>query len=466
MKSFSNLFKTLLVALVATTLTTSCIKDKFDEPVQLPDVDPNLEVNLTIEQLKDLYKTEPVEITEDYTISGVVISDDKDGNVYQTLIIQDATGGVGFRVLRTDLFTDYPYGRKVYVKLKGLWVGAYNNLIQVGSADDGAGSVEAIPAAFVGDFFIKGPRNQTVTPLEISIADLSSKYQNTLIKLKDVEFISSQAGIATYADAVKKLSASTNLEDCNGNKIEVRTSGYSKFAAEVVPAGKGDVVAIYQIFRTSNQLILNRTSDVVLTDTVRCGGPIDPPVDTIAPTLPVASKLLSVASDFEDFPAFLANLSFQIRSYATEAKGLGFSNSTGMAIKAIDGIGGTANQGVVNLKANASFIPAEDVNSISFYVKGTSGKSLVLYVYKTDGSFYTFNVGDLTTNKLVNPVSSSGTPSYTGTINTNGNWVLVTLNLTGITDINRTSTGDIFSLRVGHSAPYDLVIDNIVAWKK
>jgi hypothetical protein len=48
MKSFSTIFKTLVVAVLASTLVTSCIKDKYDEPTQLPDTYPNLEVNFTI----------------------------------------------------------------------------------------------------------------------------------------------------------------------------------------------------------------------------------------------------------------------------------------------------------------------------------------------------------------------------------------------------------------------------------
>lgn len=466
MKSVSTIFKSFVVAIAASALLTGCIKDKFDSPAEVIDQDPNLPVNLTIEELKNLYKTEPVEITEDYIISGTVISDDQAGNVYQTLIIQDETGGVGFRIQRPDLFTDYPFGRKVYVKLKGLWVGAYNNLIQVGAGTDGAGGVTAIPAALAADYVVKGPRNQTVTPLEITIDELSSKYQNMLIKLKDVQFIAAEAGKVTYADAVNKLSVSTKLEDCNGKTIELRTSGYSKFAATVVPEGKGDIVVIYQIFRTTNQLLLNKLEDVQLTNPERCGGGPVEPVDTTAPTAPATdAKLLSVATDFEDFNAFVNNLRFAMRSYATKADGQGFGGTTGLAIKAPTGIGGTANQAVITPKANAGFILAADANRISFYVKGTAGKTLVLYVYKSDGtSFHTFNVGDLTTHKLIKP--TSGSASYTGTINTNGQWALVTLDLTGLTDINRTTDGDIFALRVGHTEPYDLVIDNIVAWKK
>lgn len=461
MKSFSTIFKTLIVALIATTLTTSCIKDKFDEPTQLPDTDPNLEVNLTIEQLKDLYKTEPVEITEDYIISGVVIGDDQDGNVYQTLIIQDATGGVGFRVQRTDLFTDFPFGRKVYVKLKGLWVGSFNNLIQIGSGDDGQGSVNLIPAAFVGDFFIKGPRNQTVTPLEISIADLSSKYQNTLIKLKDVQFIDKEAGKATYADAVKKQNGTTNLEDCNGNKIEVRTSGYSKFAGEVVPAGKGDVIAIYQIYRTSNQLIINHSSDVKLTDTVRCGGVIEPPVDTLAPSVPgAAAKLLFPGADFEDFAVFKAQISplgGGLKPYGVSANGEGFGGGNALALRGTP----TGNDYVFTINASTQATFPAAAKYLSFYVKGTSDKSLSINLTKADGSTINpFNVDALSANKLIKVTSSN---QYTGAINTNGNWVLVTLDLTGV-DLNKTASGTLFSIKVGKETAYDLLIDNIVVW--
>ncbi len=465
MKSVSTIFKSFVVTIAASTLLTGCIKDKFDSPAEVIDQDPNLEVNLTIEQLKNLYKTEPVEITEDYIITGTVISDDQQGNVYQTLIIQDETGGVGFRIQRPDLFTDYPFGRKVYVKLKGLWVGAYNNLIQVGAGSDGSGGVTIIPAALAADYVVKGPRNQTVTPLEITIDELSSKYQNMLIKLKDVQFVAAEAGKATYADAVGKQSASTKLEDCTGKTIELRTSGYSKFAGTVVPEGRGDVVVIYQIFRTTNQLLLNKVEDVQLTNPERCGGGPIEPVDTTAPAAPATdAKLLSVGTDFEDFDAFVNNLRFPIRSYATKAEGQGFGGTTGMVIKAPTGIG-TQNQAVITPKANAGFILAEDANRISFYVKGTAGKSLVFLLFKSDGTTsHTFNVGDLTTHKLIKP--TSGTASYTGNINTNGEWALVTLDLTGLTDINRTTEGDMFALRVGHTEPYDLVIDNIVAWKK
>ena len=449
----------MLIAILASTLLTSCVKDKFDTPEPTPDVDPNLAVNLSIDELKNLYTGSSAEITGDYIISGTVISDDSDGNVYQTLIIQDSTGGVGFRIQRTDLFTDFPFGRKVYVKLKGLWIGAYNNLIQVGAGDDGQGSVTLIPAAFVDSFFVKGPRNQTVTPLEIAIPDLSSRYQNTLIKLKNVQFQEGQAGVSTYADAVNHQAESTVLEDCDGNKIEIRTSGYAKFAGTTLPGGKGDVVAIYQIFKTSNQLLLNKSSDVQL-DGERCdtgGNPTDT-TSNDAPSSPDPSAvLLFPGSDFENWSDFQSSInSFGIKSYATQATGTGHDGSNALSLNGTPG----GNDYVFTIAAsdNAKF-PA-GATRLSFYVKGTAAKSLSINVYSSTGDKTYYNIEDLTENKLV---TSSENNQYTGTINTNGNWVLVTLDLTGA-GLNSTNSGDLFALKVGKNAAYDLLIDDIKVW--
>lgn len=461
MKHTKYLTRLLLVAILSTTAFSSCIKDKFDEPTEAPDIDPNLEVNLTIQELKDLYKGESVKITEDYIISGVVVSDDQAGNVYQTLVIQDETGGVGFRVQRSDLFADFPFGRKVYVQVKGLWIGSYENLLQVGADDDGKGSVTLIPAAFVDDFFVKGPRGQKVEPLEISIQGLSNRHQNRLIKLKDVQFLEGEAGVLTFADAENKGTLNRLMEDCEGNRIIVRTSGYASFAGDVLPSGKGDFVGLYQIHRTDNQLLINKTSDLKL-DGERCDGegtdPGDPnePTDPEAPTEPGENaSLLFQGADFEDWNSFTSQItSHGIKNYATQAENQGFGGGHALAIQGTPG----GNDYVFTIEKNA--FPA-GATKLSFYVKGTAGKSLSLNIYKQGGNgFTTFNVSDLTTNKLI---ENSPNNQYNGNIDTQGEWVLVTLDLSGV-ELNTSNDGSSFALKVGKDANYDLLIDQVMVW--
>eukprot|EP01034_Spumella_vulgaris_P006617 gene6617-8418_t len=123
----------LVVALVVTTLS-SCIKDNYDEP-PVNGSDPNLTVTHTIRNLKHLFNgTSSVQITDDVIIAGVIAADDRSGNFYKTLVIQDSTAGITIRLDESGLFNNYMVGRRVFIKCKGLYLGAYNGLIQLGAA--------------------------------------------------------------------------------------------------------------------------------------------------------------------------------------------------------------------------------------------------------------------------------------------------------------------------------------------
>ena len=101
------LFTALLLAGIS-----SCVKEKYTTP-PLNNVDPNLTANATIADLKALYtSTVPVQITQDLIISAVVVGDDKSGNLYKQLAIEDATGGIVLSIVGSDLYTTMPIGRR------------------------------------------------------------------------------------------------------------------------------------------------------------------------------------------------------------------------------------------------------------------------------------------------------------------------------------------------------------------
>jgi|GEM_PF-1234332 len=453
MRSLATVFKTLIVAVLAGTILTGCIKDKFDEPPVKEEELPDVEANFTIKQLKDLYTGTALVIEQDYIIEGIVISDDKTGNFYQTLVIQDAEAGVSIRIARSDLFTDFPVGRKVYVKLKGLSLGAYRNLIQVGASIDEEGGVGLIPAAMVDQYVLKGPRDQQVTSKTLTIAEISSEYQNMLITIKDVQFKSADAG-QPYADAEKKQTLNRTIEDCTGKSVILRTSGYASFASEKTPSEKGEIVAIYQVFGTTNQLYIRDPKDISFT-AERCGGTTEP-VDTSAPSQPGAGAVaLFPGYNFETFSDFTNSLSQALQTYATQAAGQGLNGSAALAIAGKP----AANDFVFTIKSDAAKFP-EGAKKLSFYVKGTAAKSLSLNLYKKGSGYYAFNVGDLSGNKLIKSATNN---QYTGTINTNDKWVLVTLDLAGVADLNTDGSNSfMFALKVGSASDYNLYLDNFV----
>ena len=74
-------------------VVSSCNK-KFDEPPL--GTDPNITANLTIKDLKAMYSSigNFQKVNDDKVISGIVIADDRSGNFYKQIIIQDETGGI------------------------------------------------------------------------------------------------------------------------------------------------------------------------------------------------------------------------------------------------------------------------------------------------------------------------------------------------------------------------------------
>lgn len=258
MNRLLNLFFFLLLG----TALTSCVDQTFDEP-PVDGEDPGITATTTIAELKSLYKVAQfVPITQDIIIGGVVVADDRSGNYYKTFILEDETGGIQVRISQTNAYNFYPIGRQLFIKCKGLVLGDYNGVPQLGGyiyVEDGAQNLGDIVSA--NDYIIKGKRVGEPAPKVKKIKELTTDDINTLIKLENVEFAGTDVGL-TYADIVGRASVNRTVTDCNGNKILLRTSGYATFAGEKIPAGNGSLVAIYSVFGKDKQLFIRELSDV------------------------------------------------------------------------------------------------------------------------------------------------------------------------------------------------------------
>ncbi len=121
--------------------------------------------NTTIAELKALYKNSPVKIEKDIVIGGQVVSEDRSGNIYKSLYIQDATGGIELKIGKTALYNDYKLGQWVWVKCSGLTLGAYNGMLQLGYADPtGEYETSYLDVQYIIDTHIF--RGEVDTPLE------------------------------------------------------------------------------------------------------------------------------------------------------------------------------------------------------------------------------------------------------------------------------------------------------------
>lgn len=264
-----NKLITLLTAALILTSISGCIKDNFDAP-PVGGKDLGVGINFTIDSLKARYNGQPYAITEELIISGIVTADDKSGNFYKQIIIQDNTAGICVLLDGNGIYNDYPIGRRIYIKLKGLYVVSYKNLIQICAAVLPDGSFAGIPTSLYDRFILKGSYFHYVKPKQVTLSQLNNSYQNMLIELNGVEYQSADAG-ETYADVYTKSSLTRVIKDCNGGVMDTYNSGFSNFANELTPTGKGTMVAIYSVYNTDGQLLLRDPSDLKM-DSTRCGG--------------------------------------------------------------------------------------------------------------------------------------------------------------------------------------------------
>ncbi len=172
--------KTLTILAVA-VLLASCeefqpvFTGKYDEPGDYEKV--TMEPNITIGELKDMYKGKPLKIQERLVIGGQVSTSDQSGNIYKSIYIQDATGGIEIKIGKTGLYNDYKLGQWVYVVCDGLTLGSYNGMVQLGYEDmTGEYDTSYLDVQYIIDAHVfRGEFAEPLAPQVVEEADLKKK---------------------------------------------------------------------------------------------------------------------------------------------------------------------------------------------------------------------------------------------------------------------------------------------------
>jgi Family of unknown function (DUF5689) len=278
----NKIFKLMTaVMMVVTTLTFSACKKNFDNPPGA--ADPAILANTSIKALKAMHTSAGAYdvITSDIIISGVVVADDKSGNLYKQLFIEDSTGGLQIMLDANSLYGTYPVGRKIFIMCKDLCISDYNNTMQLGvkALVGGVPSLEGIPANLISKFVVGGSINNPVLPTVVTFAQLNTVYApanqpwqhpyiGRLIQLDDYAFTNPNT---SYSDtSAYKSTLNRDIKNCAGNLLTVRNSAYANFAALPLPQGRGSIVALYTVFGSTKQLLLRSSDDVKFSGSYSC----------------------------------------------------------------------------------------------------------------------------------------------------------------------------------------------------
>lgn len=244
---------------------------------------------ITIAALKDKYfgenpqANDTIKIKEDIQIKGIVTANDIEGNVYNEICVEDATGGILVCIAQGGLNGYLPMGQEILISLKDLYIGHYGSNPQIGMPYTNS-SGRTFPSRMNRSLW------QTKFKL-IGVAD-PSKVQPEVFdvtKISDKAYVMSHAGKVMTVEGVsmaeadgKKVWASDAEKDA-GNGVSrtikvngkansnfvVRSSTYADFAGDIMPQGKVNLTGIFTVYSTNPQtygytwqILLRRASDI------------------------------------------------------------------------------------------------------------------------------------------------------------------------------------------------------------
>lgn len=218
------------------------------------------------------------QIEKDMMIKAVVTGNDVSGNIYNQVSVQDASGAIIIAINGSGLSGYLPVGQEILVNLKGLYIGSYKKLPQIGGVNTklsdgslGMGKIER--AVWNQHFKILNPGEAdatTVVPEEFDLTKLTdAAYMDAnvgkLMTLKKVKFASANGTNVWAPDdtntSLELIDAETGKKISSSNLV-VRNSGYSKFANEVVPKGVFDITGIFTRYNNTWQIVLRNTDDL------------------------------------------------------------------------------------------------------------------------------------------------------------------------------------------------------------
>ena len=268
---------------------------------------------ITIQELLNKYPNvyeatdRNVLIEEDIQIKARVTGNSVEGNLYKQLAIQDATAGIMVCIDAGDLHGYLVEGQEILIDLKGLYIGGYGQLPEIGMPYNGNSIGRMTNSIWQKHFKITGDINpEAIQPVDFSTIKSDKKKANRLVILKNVSFTDAgtyedygdgtgQSHLATFAPDVdyriiiksgKPTEEKIKVGGCVNRTLNeqpkttfcIRTSTYANFAAMPLPYDKEtmkprmcNITGIATRYKDTWQILIRKTNDIVPLEAVYSG---------------------------------------------------------------------------------------------------------------------------------------------------------------------------------------------------
>ncbi|MDE7123853.1 MAG: hypothetical protein K2N93_06080 [Alistipes sp.] len=240
----------LIVPFVALAALVACHDGPFGDEGREVEPPP---ATTDIRSLQELLAGASVTVEGDIVVAGTVTADDRSGNFYHSLLIEDDGAGIELLAAVDRLHNDFPVGCRVTLRLRGLALGTTLGVLQAG-APPAAGSRyptgylpsrPALDAALVRH----GQSTATVEPARLSLDALTRERCGTLVRIDGVRYEPEELESAAW-------SGYKRFVDDRGRTIHTYVSPYADFADGEPPVGLCTLRGILQYEASGDRYLI------------------------------------------------------------------------------------------------------------------------------------------------------------------------------------------------------------------
>lgn len=202
------------------------------------------ESGVSIAYLKSLCRGSSFDITDDITICGSVVANDRLGEFYKSIVIVDDSGGIEVAIDKQDIYLNLPLHSRITIFCSGLSLGRLGGKIELGAHPTGNYPVDGISADQFSHYFKTEAGGENTSPVERTIGSLTVADISSFVVFRNLHLAGEPHDAWCATENGEWIDTTHTLEDASGATLSLRVNAECSYAGMPTPKGKFDIAGI------------------------------------------------------------------------------------------------------------------------------------------------------------------------------------------------------------------------------
>ena len=227
----------LLTALFSVALLLSCNNKEGH------DIGTTEEVSIA--HLKSLCQGDHRLIAENISVRGVVVATDWLGELHNSAILIDKTGGLVVAIDLDNVSEELPLNSEITIQCNGLMLARIGGNIKLGVAPTGDFPLDNISSESFSRYIHIVELDKAISPTTKRIEEIGVEDICTLVKFDNLRICDAERGLS-WCDIVDDEAVTTyrTFVDREDNTLAIRTLSTCNYAMSVIPANEMSVAGV------------------------------------------------------------------------------------------------------------------------------------------------------------------------------------------------------------------------------